>query len=299
MQFIKLVIGLFILVGASTVQAYKLSDYTEYKEAKKLCTNRHSAESCARAVYLFGELFYDLDSPITKISPGRKKQYQAYLKRNVFYKIGCSLGDKIQCLKHDMNIFKIKIISEYSSLRSGISELKFSRGDEVRSKEEQLSRKYINGYAEGQVRDYLVLNGWYDKASTVTIDEIKRQKNNGTLWGQKHTKKNMSSSKQKMPSSITIDEKQLFLDLKAYFIKFPKDYKFFTSLPKSQQAKVFQSLKGKTQQQRFTQLSKVLKPSDRTAVRSSLSHMHAGHGHSHKLPSQGKAHRHGNGAIGR
>jgi len=177
----KLLVSLFVIAGFSTAQAYRLSDYKEYKESRNLCMKRHSAESCARTIYLTNKLIGQFDSPLNRkygsISNG-KAEYNTLQRENIIYNIGCSLGDPMQCYYHDINAFKLKIFKEYSSYDSANLAIQYKRSDEIYSEENRLIKKYIKGLSHKRNFNS-VTNEWYNKAETLTIDEIKKRKLNG------------------------------------------------------------------------------------------------------------------------
>jgi hypothetical protein len=331
----------------------------------------HSAESCARTAYLFHRLYNEPDSPLGsgafrpapgyKLKGDDKRKYDSYFKENVFYKRGCSLGDKIQCYKHDINAFKVRIIGDYSNYASGFNALNYERKRELRNEIYRLEDKYIEGVAETRVGDKVqvrneVFGAWYKKTTTVTIDEIKRQlkakqikksKNDTATRTARKRAKKISTARQGSPFQLSkrfygIKPKSnlankvcasefgsnyrlaSWKDVKSYYspskIKEIKTLqsRYFISYEGSELSKynnkyrhIFYFKSGshtpKNDVSSYSKLSAFcinkrapissVKASSVVSSKTSL-HSHAGRSHNHKLPLQGKAHRHGNGAIG-
>jgi len=108
----------------------------------------------------------------------------------------------------------------------------------------------------------------------------------------------------KHKKNTNADNHQLVADVNSFFRKNPKIARLFNSLDRDKQIQLADRIaKGKNKQTRyrvFLQIGKELQTISSGHNRIGFTrHSHAGRLHSHALPRQGKAHRHGNGAMGR
>jgi hypothetical protein len=128
----------------------------------------------------------------------------------------------------------------------------------------------------------------------------------GSLPASKNTstKKTLNNRPSKEhPYQLTKNDNKLIDEMASFFKSNPRALKLFTAKSQAVQWQLYQRIsKRKTKQQRyqtFLQVANELQHPKTRRVTSSNKHSHGGRYHSHRLPAQGKAHRHGNGALGR
>jgi len=108
----------------------------------------------------------------------------------------------------------------------------------------------------------------------------------------------------KNPSQPAMTKDQRLNEVFAFFKKRPKAYKIFRQQPKEVRFRLFKSIyERKTKQARYRAFLNVANNLEnggkQRSPSGSNSHSHGGRIHTHKLPPQGKSHRHNNGPIGR
>ncbi len=173
----KVLIFICITLLAAPAYAYKKSDWSEFKEAKGLCAQKHSAMACARAAYLYTELYNNFPPPpeiqkdVNKAKSIYEQSYYFMKDINKFYETGCSLGDPVQCINLYSNKNTIKVIEEYSDISEGVSASNYD--DELKMKNRKLRERYLKEKARN---GYQFENDYYQHVKNTTISEIKKNK---------------------------------------------------------------------------------------------------------------------------
>lgn len=305
------------LTQIQTVSAYKLSDMRDLKRAEKLCNEGTMEMACAKAVDLFSDI-YAYDGKI-RIKTFGDTPLRVLLNRQQvkFYKKGCQLGDKIQCYKHGVSVAELQYARGFSSLDEGFNKLFHNNDKQLNRSIFELKKKYLGKRSfPDPENDKLIREKkeeWFNLVELPLDVIIKRTASGQTkavLVGYKtyqHPYGTFVLTKEKFPRK---DREKIMKKIIGKNYELLGSGKHLKHLSEADLRAILRGL-GITKLELKYAVSKdstrilAVKPKNRfnsmpkTNASLSNSHSHAGRSHTHKLPEQGKHHRHGNGALGR
>jgi len=176
---------ILMLLVSTSVSAYKLSDKKDLVITEKLCKQRQSAEACGKAARLYSNISYDEETNGKKTyGEDNRLVFIAFNNKLIkFYKIGCGLGDKVQCYDHRYFQIKVNLIKQYSSLAE--SEIEFDslftpfNKNPLSTELRQLEKKYFgtrtkkNRHSNYSPKDK-AQSAWTIRIDNLSINQIKK-----------------------------------------------------------------------------------------------------------------------------